>query len=233
MQWISIKNVSSWHKNFTLSLIMKSKSIEHYFMSTVKCNLWGLIVIILSQHFPSAAVKKIDTNWVKLLAPRLMTDTQQKGRKRNKKKRVATFTAMSIDAAFVFPPVFPHFSRFYYIFPFFLRYFYCWNFGQLETIFRRQPPFASALQLPRLIAKTLNCSYRGHMKSQRQHHPHFPASQFCHPADREKEKFARESFIFEPIMTVWQKRWLLWQLGALRGWKSGGSDGKIGGGGGS
>lgn len=25
------------------------------------------------------------------------------------------------------------------------------------------------------------------MKSQRQHHPHFPATQFCHPADREKK----------------------------------------------
>lgn len=148
MQWISIKNVSSWHKNFTLSLIMKSKSIEHYFMSTVKCNLWGLIVIILSQHFPSAAVKKIDTNWVKLLAPRLMTDTQQKGRKRNKKKRVATFTAMSIDAAFVFPPSFPAFFQVLLHFSFLfallllLKLWPTWNYFQAAASICFRPPVA-------------------------------------------------------------------------------------------
>lgn len=110
--------------------------------------------------------KTADTSWVKLWAPRLMTSL------RVGTERVAAFTAMSIDAALVFPHNFSRFSSVYF---FFLCYY--WNFCQLETIFRH---FSSSHPTPhspvvRLIAKTLNCSYRGHMKSQRQHHLHLIA----------------------------------------------------------
>lgn len=127
-------------------------------------------------------------------------------------KRVAAFTAMSIDAALVFPH--PHFPQ--VLCYFFFLYFLCATLA-IET-FANLKLFSGSSHSPSSSTNSQNFKlflprpYEKSAAAAAAAPPHFPTPRSPASVEKghtEKEKFARESFIFEPIMTVWQKSWLL------------------------